>query len=141
MFSSNFDVEKKMSNWAEDQRQFMKAADQTTDRWNPTQAERYAIHVREEAGELDNAVYNGNTVEALDGAVDTIVTAIGFILSLGIDPDAAWQAVNAANRRKILPNGKTCRRSDGQVGKPPGWYGPEEELQKLIDQARPKSDR
>ena len=75
-------------------------------------------------------------VKALDGAVDTIVVAIGFICSMGIDPNKAWAAVNAANMRKVV-DGKVYRRDDGQIGKPPLWYGPEEELAALVREVTP----
>jgi predicted HAD superfamily Cof-like phosphohydrolase len=69
-------------------------------------------------------------VSVIDGAVDTIVVAIGLLHSLGIDPFKAWDAVHRANMSKIV-DGKVYLREDGQIGKPPGFVGPEEDLAKL----------
>lgn len=119
-----------MSNWSQDQAAFMLAGGQTTDTFNEAQAWRYVGHIREETEETELAMHLGNYVHAIDGAVDIIVVAIGLLHSLGVNPDKAWAAVHAANMRKVI-NGEVYRRDDGQIGKPPGWYGPEEELAKL----------
>lgn len=120
-----------MSNyWADDQAAFMKAGDQTVGTFNRDQAKRYVEHMQEEAMETLEAVVWCDYVKAIDGAVDTIVVAIGFLHSLGVDPFKAWNAVYVANMRKVI-DGKVYRRPDGQIGKPDGWYGPEEELAKL----------
>jgi predicted HAD superfamily Cof-like phosphohydrolase len=125
----------RMSNFSEDQAAFMRAGDQTVGEWNAIQAIRYAAHVEEEAVELVDALAEKNYVKAVDGAVDCIVVCIGFLHSLGVDPNAAWAAVHRANMRKVV-DGKVCRREDGQIGKPPGWYGPEEELAELVKAAK-----
>lgn len=51
--------------------------------------------------------------------------------SLGVDPDVVWDAVFAANMRKF-PEGELFYRPDGQIGKPPGWYGPEKALRRHL---------
>lgn len=118
--------------WAQDQAEFMTAADQTIGTFNKPQLARYLKHIAEEVAEINEAQAEPKGVEFLDGLVDTIVVCIGAIHSMGVDPDKAWQAVHAANMRKVLPNGSICRRSDGQIGKPPGWYGPENDLMELM---------
>ena len=124
-----------MSHWAEDQARFMIAGDQTVTRWNLEQAERYAKHIGEEARELKEAFDEEDYTKAVDGAVDAIVVSIGFLLSLGVNPYRCWDAVHAANMRKIVA-GSMFRREDGQIGKPPGWYGPESELEQIVIEAR-----
>lgn len=121
-----------MSNWAEDQASFMRAGDQTVGTFNIEQAQRYAMHLKEEAMEAMGAVWAGEWVDAVDGAVDSIVVALGLLHSLGVDPDKAWDIVHAANMRKVV-DGKVYRREDNQIGKPPGWTGPEPELKLLVD--------
>ena len=117
--------------WATDQALFMEAGGQTVTGHNQAQADRYLHHIHEEVTELwrDHGV---DKVKALDGAVDTIVVCLGYLISIGIDPRKAWDAVHAANMRKVV-DGKLYRREDGQIGKPPGWYGPEEELKALVN--------
>lgn len=123
-----------MSNWAEDQAHFMLAGGQTVNQINWDQMERYLKHIMEEAEETDEAFREQNMTKALDGAVDLIVVAIGFIRSMGVNPNEAWNAVHSANMRKVI-DGQVYRREDGQIGKPPGWYGPEPQLAELLERA------
>lgn len=120
--------------WTTDQRAFMTAGEQTTDKFNPMQAGRYVKHIAEESRETVNAWLDGDVVKSIDGAVDVIVVAIGFMLSVGIDPEDAWRAVHSANMRKIV-DGRLYKRADGQIAKPPGWYGPEAEIEALARSA------
>lgn len=122
-----------MSNYPADHAAFMIAGGQTVGEFNPQQADRYANHLQEEASETWDAMQAGDWVKAIDGAVDSIVVALGLLHSIGVNPDKAWAAVHAANMRKVI-DGKVYRRDDGQVGKPVGWYGPEEELAKLMEE-------
>lgn len=121
--------------WADDQKEFMQAGDQTTDKWNMVQCDRYIHHVVEEASELLEAREAENGTKMVDALIDTIVVAIGALWSLGVNPDDAWAEVHAANMRKVI-NGHVCRRADGQIGKPPGWYGPEAGLTELVVEAK-----
>jgi predicted HAD superfamily Cof-like phosphohydrolase len=123
-----------MSNWAEDQAHFMLAGGQTVNQINQDQMERYKHHIIEEANEIEDAWAEGDMLKVLDGAVDTIVVCIGLIRSMGINPNEAWNAVHGANMRKVV-DGQVYRRADGQIGKPPGWYGPENELNLMLDRA------
>lgn len=123
-----------MSNWAVDQAHFMLAGGQTVNHINRNQMERYLKHIMEEAKETDDAFHEQNMTKALDGAVDLIVVAIGFIRSMGVNPNEAWNAVHSANMRKVI-DGQVYRREDGQIGKPPGWYGPEPQLSALLERA------
>ncbi len=120
-----------MSNyWSDDMGRFMALGGQSTGRFNEDQAARYLSHIEEESKETVLAWDRGDMVNVIDGAVDTIVVAIGLLHSLGVDPFRAWDAVHKANMSKIV-DGKVYRREDGQIGKPPGFVGPEEDLAKL----------
>lgn len=119
--------------YAQDQAEVMQMADQTTvESINLAQAERYVSHIKEEARELQVAWDHIDMVKAIDGATDIIVVALGFMLSIGINPDDAWNAVLRANRRKLDGScGEKVKRPDGQFGKPSGWWGPEGELREI----------
>lgn len=116
-----------MKTWSEMHREFMKAGGQTTKGFNEDQTVRYIGHVQEEAGEIIHAWKSGDMVGVGDGLCDTIVVCMGALYSMGYDPEDVMLAVLSANARKIV-DGKVYRREDGQIGKPPGWYGPEAEI-------------
>ena len=125
-----------------DQREFMTLAGQSTDRINMPQAVRYIRHIAEEANETSDAYDDGDFVKTVDGLVDTIVVCLGALWSLGIDPAKAWDAVHAANMRKVDGSlGPVVKRPDGQVGKPDGWFGPEHDLTSLVAQLFAKPAR
>lgn len=121
-----------MSNWAQDQAAFMLAGEQTVGEFNFVQACRYADHILEEANETKRDLASGDYVKAIDGAVDTIVVAIGFLHSIGVNPEKAWDIVHAANMSKLL-DGKVYKRPDGQIAKGPNFVPPEPKLKKLLD--------
>ena len=122
-----------MSNyWADDMRRFMMAGGQSIGKLHYDQAHRYLCHIVEESHETQAAFINRDYVKVIDGAVDTIVVAIGLLHSLGVDPFKAWDAVHKANQSKLDGSlGPIVLRDDGQIGKPVGFVGPEEELAKL----------
>ncbi len=70
-------------------------------------------------------------VEIADGLADLIYVAIGTALEYGIDLDRIFSVVHAANMRKV--GGPT--RSDGKILKPPGWIGPEAEIEQIIKES------
>lgn len=118
--------------WAKDQSVFMKAGEQTVEELNLAQLTRYLAHIKEESSEVSSAALKGDSVELLDGLIDLAVVTIGAIHSLGVDPDEVWDIIYRANMRKIV-DGRVYRRPDGQIGKPPGWYGPDVELIALLE--------
>lgn len=119
-----------METAARQQAEFMLAGDQTVGTFNRDQAKRYLCHIVEESHETQAGFLEGNYVAAIDGAVDTIVVAIGFLHSLGVDPFKAWNAVHAANMSKLV-DGKVYKRQDGQIAKGPNFVPPEPALAKL----------
>lgn len=124
-----------MEKASKQQAEFMLAGDQTVGEFNFVQACRYADHMLEEVNETKRDLASGDYVKAIDGAVDTIVVAIGFLHSIGVDPFQAWNAVHAANMSKLV-DGKVYRRTDGQIGKGPNFKPPEPELAELWDKVK-----
>ena len=114
-----------MSDIFSDQRKFMRACGQTSDRHNPDQFRMYCDLVREETKELKQALAAEDTVAQLDALIDILVVAAGAIHSLGVDAEGAWKEVMRSNFAKVDPRtGKVTRREDGKVLKPPGWEPP-----------------
>lgn len=109
-----------------DQEKFMRACDQTTDKWNLAQFELYTKLIDEEVGELETAIVNGDKVEILDALTDILVVTIGAIHSGGFDGEGAWKEVMRSNFAKIdKETGKVRKREDGKVLKPLSWTPPD----------------
>lgn len=119
-----------MTDFAMRQRLFMLAGEQTVDKLNLEQAERYLEHIVEEVSELHEAYSMGDFVKVLDGLADLKVVANGMTWSLGVNPSQIDSLVADANDRKLV-GGKVYRRPDGQVGKPPNWTGPEAGIEEV----------
>jgi len=56
--------------------------------------------ILEEMKELKTAFLSGDDVGVVDGAADTIVTVVGLLHKLGLDPNEAMRIVNDANLSK-----------------------------------------
>jgi predicted HAD superfamily Cof-like phosphohydrolase len=111
-----------MTNPFVDQSKFMRACDQTVDRFNRDQYQLYCNLIQEEFSEL---VASSTKVDDLDALIDILVVTIGAINSLGADAEGAWQEVMRTNMAKIDPaTGKVRKREDGKVLKPDGWMPP-----------------
>ncbi len=114
-----------MSDLFSDQRKFMQACGQTTDRLNPDQFELYCNLIREEVKELQVARDEGDEVEILDALIDILVVTVGALHSRGVDADGAWKEVMRSNFDKVDPRtGRVTKREDGKVLKPQGWEPP-----------------
>jgi predicted HAD superfamily Cof-like phosphohydrolase len=114
-----------MTNPFRDQEKFMRACDQTVDRFNGTQFDMYCALIEEEHRELKVALDNNDNVEVLDALVDILVVTIGAIHSAGFDAEGAWKEVMRTNFAKIdHETGKVRKREDGKVLKPLGWTAP-----------------
>lgn len=108
-----------------DQEKFMRACDQSVDKYNMSQFMLYRNLIQEECEELAQACNNDDRLETLDALVDILVVTIGAIHSMGADGEGAWQEVMRTNFAKIDPEtGKVRKREDGKVLKPPGWTPP-----------------
>jgi len=80
-------------------------------------------------------------VAQVDAAGDILYFNQGDFNILGVKPDRIFDAIQAANMRK-LHNGKPkFRKEDGKIIKPDNWYGPEKEIQREIERQIEASKR
>jgi len=82
--------------------------------------------------ELEELKRANTTVDQADAFIDIIYYICHSALKSGIDLDKLFPLVHAANMRKLV-NGKAVLDRRGKVLKPKGWYGPEKEMQKVLD--------
>jgi predicted HAD superfamily Cof-like phosphohydrolase len=111
-----------MTNVFEDINKFAAACDQA-----PSEAnyKMYLDLIREETGELEDAIADNDRIEQLDALVDILVVTIGAIRAGGMNAEGAWKEVMDTNFAKIDPEtGKVIKRDDGKVLKPEGWQAP-----------------
>ena len=115
-----------MTNPFRDQEKFMKACDQSVDKFNEDQYNMYLGLIEEEMKELQVAVDSFDKVEQLDALIDILVVTIGAIHSAGYNAEGAWKEVMRTNFAKIdHETSKVRKREDGKVLKPTGWTPPE----------------
>ena len=114
-----------MANPFRDQEKFMRACDQSVDRFDEKQYTMYVNLINEEHQELLEATLTDNRVEQLDALIDILVVTIGAIHSMGADAEGAWKEVMRTNFSKVdIKTGKVRKREDGKVLKPIGWTSP-----------------
>ncbi len=98
----------------------------------PSRVGWFGHAVREELKEFEDAT---TLVDQVDAVGDLAYFAIGRLFEMGVDPVAHLTAIHNANMRK--ERGSLSKRP-GSMGhdavKPAGWYGPEDEHRRLIDQ-------
>jgi predicted HAD superfamily Cof-like phosphohydrolase len=134
----------------EDQRDFMQAFGQSVTGQNSDQYILYNNLITEEVKELLEAMKEvqdagekfqaretdrpaGDVMDLVRAtghvakeAMDVIVVLTGYLLSMGINPELAWQAVHESNMAKLDPEtGKPIYRKDGKVQKPLSWKAPD----------------
>jgi len=112
-----------MTNVFEDINKFATACDQ-----EPSEANynMYLDLIREEVGELEDAIADNDRIEQLDALIDILVVTIGAVRAGGMNAEGAWKEVMDTNFAKIDPTtGKVIKREDGKVLKPEGWKAPE----------------
>ena len=111
-----------MTDVFEDINKFATACDQ-----EPSEANynMYLDLIREEVGELEEAITEKDRIEQLDALIDILVVTIGAVRAGGFKGQAAWEEVMDTNFAKIDPTtGKVIKREDGKVLKPEGWQAP-----------------
>ena len=114
-----------MTNPFRDQEKFMRACDQSVDKFNEQQYSMYVKLIDEEHQELLEATLADDPIEQLDALIDILVVTIGAIHSMGADAEGAWKEVMMTNFAKIdKDTGKVRKREDGKVLKPTGWVPP-----------------
>ena len=108
---------------SEDQRRFMQAGKQTTNKVNNVQLSLYKYLVEEETDELYEALdiyYNSgyaNGEEVLKEAVDVLVVTLGLIWSMGVNPQDVWNLVHANNMAKV--SDLVVKDENGKIMKSP----------------------
>ena len=86
----------------------------------------YLDLIREEVGELEDAIADNDRIEQLDALIDILVVTLGAIRAGSFEGEGAWKEVMGTNFAKIDPNtGKVRKREDGKVLKPQGWRAPQ----------------
>mgnify|MGYP001028095480 CR=1 FL=1 len=86
----------------------------------------YLDLIREEVGELEDAIADNDRIEQLDALIDILVVTLGAVRAGGFKGQEAWTEVMDTNFAKIDPTtGKVIKREDGKVLKPEGWKAPE----------------
>ena len=114
-----------MTNPFRDQEKFMRACDQSVDKFNELQYAMYIKLIDEEHQELLEATLSDDRVEQLDALIDILVVTIGAIHSAGFDAEGAWKEVMKTNFAKVdHDTGKVRKREDGKVLKPVRWKSP-----------------
>ena len=79
---------------------------------------------------------DGQLVSAFDALLDLVVVALGTADLHGFPWEAGWDLVLARNLAKVraAADGSDSKRSSKfDIVKPPGWFGPEAQLQKLLN--------
>jgi predicted HAD superfamily Cof-like phosphohydrolase len=112
----------------EDQREFMSLGGQSTDILNPEQAALYLILVKEEINEF---LQTDNIPDSIKEAVDILVVTAGYLISLGIDAQKAWDLVHATNLAKV--EGGVKKREDGKILKSEKYLAMKAELMNNIE--------
>ena len=111
-----------MTDVFEDINKFAKACDQEPGKEN---YDMYLNLIREEMGELEEAIKENNRIEQLDALIDILVVTLGAIRAGDFKGKSAWKEVMKTNFSKINPEtGKVIKREDGKVLKPKGWEAP-----------------
>ncbi len=82
--------------------------------------------IKEELNETIDAVNKGDASEVVDGVIDLITFALGFLENFGVDGRKAWRTVHEANMAKEKGTKKTRPNSKGvDLIKPKGWKAPD----------------
>jgi len=78
--------------------------------------------IREEVGELEQAVADNNLVEAIDALCDLLYVTYGAACTWGIDIEPFFDEVHRSNMAKFGPGFSV--REDGKYIKPSDWQPP-----------------
>ena len=83
--------------------------------------------IREELGELSQAVLTEDPEEVVDALVDLVVVALGTLENFRVDTRGAWNEVMRANESKVVgvKKGRPNPLNLPDLMKPDGWKGPE----------------
>jgi len=105
------------SNIIQDQLDFMKTGHQHTTGYHMDQEDLYTRLIIEEHGEWLLATLFETEQNQIKELVDILVVVLGKIISLGVDPQKAWDLVYANNMLKVT--GKVVKDDNGKIIKSP----------------------
>ncbi len=88
---------------------------------HPKHVQKQLDLIYEEASELEQAVRQGDYLEAVDAVCDLLYVTYGMAVTLGFDVEPFFEEVQRANLEKT----GGPKREDGKQLKPAGWHGPE----------------
>lgn len=93
--------------------------------------------LKEEAAELDDAVFEDDLIAQIDALADSIIFALGGLYRIGLNPHQARQVlavVMEANWKKKAGIAVAHRGHEGvpDAGKPGGWVGPEAHIAMIV---------
>ena len=86
--------------------------------------------IKEELGELKEAMDNNDLLEVADALTDILYVAYGAGHAFGIDLDKCFDEVQNSNMSKLGENGKPIYNDSGKVMKGPNYFKPD--LSKFI---------
>jgi NTP pyrophosphatase (non-canonical NTP hydrolase) len=81
--------------------------------------------IREEVGELFEAIDEGKHTHILKELVDIVVVCVGMADTYGWDFDEAFKQVHVSNMSKLDNNGQPIYRKDGKVLKSDNYVPPD----------------
>ena len=118
-----------MNTMSEDQRRFMQAGNQTTNKNNTEQQILYRELIKEEYKELFEADI---AEEVLKEAVDVLVVTLGLIWSMGVNPQHVWDLVHANNMAKV--SDAVVKDETGKIMKSPESKARKEKMMQDIEE-------
>lgn len=98
-----------------DQIKFMTWGSQTVDIFNANQLGLYVDLITEEYDEFSFAIRHEDVAHQIKEAVDLLVVVAGFLISMGIDAEEAWNIVHTNNLLKVSE--KVERDANGKIMK------------------------
>lgn len=95
---------------------------------NPeTNAKLHSLRVgliREELGELEDAIADNDVVEVADALADLLYVVLGAAHCYGIPIDEVFNEVHSSNMSKLDADGNPILREDGKILKGPNYFRP-----------------
>lgn len=118
-----------------DQKEFMVAGGQEVEGYQFFQEELYSKLIIEEHSEWLLATMFESETNELKELIDQIVVILGKIISLGIDPQKAWDLVHANNMLKV--GSKVVKDDNGKIIKSPEAIAAKVMMMKELEELLP----
>ena len=106
-----------MNSIFDDQAEFMLKGLQTTNGYNETQKEMYEDLIDEETDEFQEACINEPLANQIKEACDILVVVSGWLHSIGVEPQVAWDSVHSNNMWKVV--NPPIKNAKGKIQKSP----------------------